>query len=329
MTQPILTIEATYSTLSSSQLLAKVVPQYKISNPVSCEFWHRGLNDTYRLSSGTDPDAEDFVLRVYRKSWRTRAAIEFELGALIYLHQKGANVAIPVKRQDGGLLTSILAPEGERYVIVMQYAKGKILRFDKAEDGITFGQAAANIHRCSAGFKSHHARHKLGLKHLVDEPLINIQPYIVHRLSDWQFLTELATRLSKLVQETDADNNLDYGFCHGDFHGENAHEHNGQVTHFDFDCCGMGWRIYDLATFKWVIRLLGKEDKLWDSFLDGYQSVRETPDLDLGLIEAFVGIRDIWFFGLNTKNSLAQGWLNDGYIDLHMGLLKGVAERLN
>ncbi|MEL6230388.1 MAG: phosphotransferase [Cyanobacteria bacterium J06627_3] len=322
MTSPA-SIKAIYSTLNPSELLAKVIPQYDMPRPKFCEFWQRGLNDTYKLSSGT----EDFVLRIYRNHWRTPSAIKFELEALMYLHQKGARVASPVARKDGGFITPILAPEGERYVIVTQYAKGKILKFEEVKDAITFGQAAADIHRRSFGFKSWHVRHTLTLKHLIDEPLESIRLYLAHRPSDWAFLTKLATRFSKLVNEAGVEN-LDYGFCHGDFHGENAHEHNGQVTHFDFDCCGMGWRIYDLATFKWVIRLLGKEDKLWDSFLAGYRSQREIPDLDLGLIEVFVGIRDIWFFGLNTKNSLAQGWLNDGYIDLHMGVLKGVAEKL-
>ncbi|MEO0395920.1 MAG: phosphotransferase [Cyanobacteria bacterium P01_A01_bin.137] len=322
MTSPAF-IKAVYSTLNSSELLANVIPQYDMPRPRSCEFWQRGLNDTYKLSSGT----EDFMLRVYRNNWRTPSAIKFELEALMYLHQNGASVAIPVARKDGGFITPILAPEGERYVIVTQYAKGKILKFEDVKDSIIFGQAAADIHRCSSGFESSHMRHRLNLKHLIDEPLGSIQLYLAHRPSDWEFLTKLAIRLSKLVNEAGADS-LDYGFCHGDFHGENAHEHNGQVTHFDFDCCGMGWQVYDLATFKWVIRLLEKEDMLWESFLAGYRSVREIPDLDLDLIEVFVGIRDIWFFGLNTKNSLAQGWLNDRYIDLHMGFLKGVAERI-
>ncbi|NEQ53984.1 MAG: phosphotransferase [Leptolyngbya sp. SIO3F4] len=123
--------------------------------------------------------------------------------------------------------------------------------------------------------------------------------------------------------------NLDYGLCHGDLHGENAHEYGGKVTHFDFDCCGFGWRIYDLATFKWVIRLLGKEDRLWSSFLEGYRSIREISDLDLSLIEPFVVMRDIWFFGLNTGNVLAQGQLNDNYIDLHIHFLKSVSEKID
>ncbi|MEM8612955.1 MAG: phosphotransferase, partial [Cyanobacteria bacterium P01_H01_bin.105] len=273
MTQPILNIKATYSTLSSSELLHQVVPLYKIPNLTSCEFYHRGLNDTYKLSSGK----ELFMLRVYRKNWRTRSEIEFELEAIMYLHQAGAAVAIPIERKAGGFITSIMAPEGERCVIITKFAKGKILKFNNVKDAMTFGRAAAEVHSCSAGFQSHACRYPLDLTHLIEQPLVSIKPYLSRRPSDWHFLNEFAVSLSRLVNAADT---LDYGFCHGDFHGENAHEHDGKVTHFDFDCCGLGWRIYDLATFKWVLRLLEKEDRLWSSFLDGYKSKRDISELD-------------------------------------------------
>ncbi|MEA5466245.1 phosphotransferase enzyme family protein [Leptothoe sp. PORK10 BA2] len=323
MAQSIPTIEAAYSTLSPAALLTKVVPQYDIPSPTACEFWHRGLNDTYKLSS----EKENFILRVYCRNWRTKSAIQFELEALLYLHQKGATVAIPVERKVGGFITSILAPEGERYVMITRYATGEILKFTEAENAITFGQAVADVHHCSSGFQSSSVRHTLDLNHLMDQPLMSIQPYLAHRPSDWEFLQGLVSRISSLVREVGI-NNLDYGFCHGDCHGENAHVHHGNVTHFDFDCCGYGWRIYDLATFKWVIRLLGKEEMLWSGFLAGYRSVREMSEVDLSLVEPFVAMRDIWYFGLNTANSLAKGRLNDGYIDVHMDFLRDVAGKI-
>ena len=62
--------------------------------------------------------------------------------------------------------------------------------------------------------------------------------------------------------------------------------------------------------------------------MQGYQSVREISKLDLIMIEPFMAIRDIWFFGLNTGNSLAQGWLNDDYIDIHMTFLRAIGEKI-
>ncbi|MBE9066793.1 phosphotransferase [Leptolyngbya cf. ectocarpi LEGE 11479] len=321
-----LTLEASYSTLCPSELLAKVVPHYSIPAPDTCEFWHRGLNDTYKLSAGK----ESFMLRVYRQGWRSRSEIEFELEVLLYLQQKGAHVAVPVARKDGEFITSILAPEGERYVMITQYAQGDILRFDDAKDAVIFGQAAADIHCCSARFRPTSKRFQLDLNHLLNEPLAHIQPYLIHRPADWEFLNELATRISSLVNSVGTDN-LDYGFCHGDFHGENAHASEGTVTHFDFDCCGFGWRIYDLATFKWVIRLLDKEEQLWSGFLESYQSKREISDLDLSLMEPFIAIRDVWLLGVHAENApdFAKGRLNDRHMDFHINFLRQVSEAID
>lgn len=322
MKPSILTIEALHSVLSPSELLEKVVPHYAVPTPAVCKFWHRGVNDTYRLSA----NGENYVLRIYRQGWRTISAIKFELSALLYLYHQGATVAIPIKKRDGGFVTSVLAPEGERYIIVTRYAEGSILKFENPSDATLFGQSVAEIHRCSSGFQPAFTRDKLDLRYLVEQPLVNIQPYLAHRPKDLDFLTGFAARLSSMVRA--AADRLDYGFCHGDFHGENAHYHGQKVTHFDFDCCGFGWRSYDLATFRWVMRLLGKEDRLWSCFLAGYHSVREISDLDLELIKPFMAIRDIWFFGLNTGNSLAQGWLNDDYMDIHMEFLRELSEEL-
>ncbi|ESA35680.1 aminoglycoside phosphotransferase [Leptolyngbya sp. Heron Island J] len=318
-----LTIAAADSTLSTSELLHKVVPHYQLPTPKICEFWHKGINDTYKVSS----ENESFILRVYRNNWRTRSAIEFELDALIHLHRANAAVATPIARKDGEFITPIMAPEGERYVIVTQFAPGSILTFEYPSDAILFGQAVAEIHHCSSGFTSRASRAPLDLNYLINIPLVNIQPYLSHRRSDWKFLCGLATQLSIIIKATDMDT-LDYGFCHGDLHGENAHVYGGKVTHFDFDCCGLGWRIYDLATFKWVMQLLGKEEPLWSNFLDGYRSRRKITDLDLNLIEPFIAMRDIWFFGLNASNSLAQGQLNDCYFDLHLNFLKQISKQL-
>lgn len=317
--QSIPSIKAAYSTLQAADLLKNVVPQYDLPGIYSCEFWQQGQNDTYKLST----KKENYILRVYGHG-RSRSAIEFELEALLYLHKQGATVAYPIPRQDGHWITTILAPEGERSVIVTAYAPGKILRFDKPQDATLFGQAIAKVHRYAAGFQPIAVRAPLDLDHLVHQPLITIQPYLAHRPTDWQFLSQFAKDLVTRVR--DVANYLDYGFCHGDCHGENAHGHQGVVTHFDFDCCGFGWRSYDLATFKWVIKQLGKEELLWQSFLGGYQSVREISELDVSMVETFMAIRDIWFFGLNTGNSLAQGWLNDRYMDIHLNFLRALSD---
>ena len=321
-----LKIGASYSTASSLELLNNVVSQYKISNPLSCEFWARGLNDTYKVST----DNGNFALRVYRKNWRTQSSIEFELDVLQYLQQKGANVAYPIERKEGGYITNIVAPEGMRQVILTKYAEGSVLNYENPENAAAYGRAAAQLHVLSSDFESRHHRYTLNLDHLITEPIAVIQPYLSHRQNDWEFLNKFADALSKKVM-TVSPEELDYGFCHGDHHGFNAHEYEGKITFFDFDCCGFGLRAYDIATFKWSSRLGKKENELWPKFLEGYKSLREISDLNLSLVESFVAIRNIWFLALQVGNAndFAKGWINEAYIDSHIKFLKEASRKID
>jgi Ser/Thr protein kinase RdoA (MazF antagonist) len=68
----------------------------------------------------------------------------------------------------------------------------------------------------------------------------------------------------------------------GDFHGWNVHmAQDHMLTVFDFDCCGVGWRAYDIAVLRWGARLRGKEQARWPSFLCGYGEVRRLSDLNI------------------------------------------------
>jgi Ser/Thr protein kinase RdoA (MazF antagonist) len=143
----------------------------------------------------------------------------------------------------------------------------------------------------------------------------SIQPFLAHRLDDWEYLVVLAEKL-RLGVENLPLNNLDMGFCHGDFHTGNAHlDLDRQITFFDFDCCGVGWRSYDIASFRWNARLNKKDEKMWPSFLRGYTEARNLNDLDIQATRYFVPIRHFWLLGVHTGNGQDWGFggINDGY----------------
>ncbi|MGB1251536.1 MAG: phosphotransferase enzyme family protein, partial [Candidatus Promineifilaceae bacterium] len=289
-----------------------------------CQFWMRGLNDTYKLTTKTD----NFILRVYRKGWRTNAAIAFEVDALNYLHAQGGKVSRPVERKAGGYITDIMAPEGHRQAILTQYAQGETLSYDDPANARLFGQAAADIHVRSADFQTTYQRHKLDLNHLLFNPLAILKDRLSAYPQEIEFFTDCAKQLSDRVNAI--SDQLETGFCHGDFHGLNAHAHQGEVTHFDFDCCGFGWRIYDLATFKWIARKNKKEAEWWPPFLEGYQSVRPIPALDLDALDAFIAIREIWLMAihLNSPPVFPSQWLNDKYVKRGVEFVKASVSQL-
>jgi len=310
----------THSIPSTKAILSEIMPAYDVGRIISCKFWSHSLNDTYQVQT---EDAR-YMLRIYRTGWRTRSDIQYELEALRYLTSKKVRVSSPIPRRDGIVLHTIAAPEGKRYVVLFTYAPGKELMYNKNNMlAYHYGQAVARIHTAMDDFTSQYDRFPLDLKHLIDTPLKAIEPILSSRKADWEYLLKLADKLRSMVRDLP----LQQGFCHGDFHGRNAHVTEDKIiTFFDFDCCGWGWQAYDIAVFRWGRRLVNKEEETacWPQFLKGYTALRTLKAIDLKVIPLFVAIRYIWMLGLHTGNAHDWGFngLGDFYFDRAIKFLK-------
>jgi Ser/Thr protein kinase RdoA (MazF antagonist) len=305
----------THSTLSGKAIMADLLPDYDIGTPLECCLFNVGLNDTYLVKT----KAENFMLRVYRAGWRSHSDILYELDILQHLKRRGVSVSTPVPHKDGTLLQTIKAQEGPRPFVLFTFAPGKELSYEDKEEkeSYLYGRSVAQIHSETYKFHSQHRRFALDLEHLLDAPLKSIQPLLLHRPDDWGYLQLLTERLRQQVLNIPLSL-LEYGFCHGDFHGGNAHiEQDDSLTFFDFDCGGYGWRAYDIAVFRWHARLVGKEKERWPHYLRGYREVRPISEVDLQATQYFVAIRHIWLLGLHTGNGhdWGFGWMNDQYFD--------------
>jgi Ser/Thr protein kinase RdoA (MazF antagonist) len=305
----------THSILSVKALATDLLPNYNIESPMDCRFLKPGLNDTFLVNT----QGAKYILRIYRKDWRSLSEILYELDALLYLKREDISVSVPIAKKDGELIGTIMAPEGLRYVVLFTYAPGKELAYEtKLEnEAYRYGKAVAKIHTATNTFQSAHSRFVLDLDYLLEAPMRSLQPFLSHRPEDWEYLTTLAQKLRRGVQDIPLDS-LEMGFCHGDFHSGNAHlDQDETVTFFDFDCCGFGWRAYDIASFRWNARLNEKEKKMWPSFLSGYEKERYLSDLNIQAINYFVLIRQFWFLGIVLDNGHDWGFaqLNDPYFD--------------
>jgi Ser/Thr protein kinase RdoA (MazF antagonist) len=296
----------THSILSVEALITDLLPNYEIETPIDCRFLQLGLNDTFLVYT----QGAKYILRVYRKDWRSLSDINYELEALLHLQQSGIAVSAPIMRKDGNLIGSVLAPEGLRYVVLFTYAPGKEPDYAtrQEQEVYLYGKAVAKIHDATDTFQSSYDRFTIDLDYLLDAPMRSLKPFLAHRLDDWAYLTKLAEKIRLGVKYLPL-NNLEIGFCHGDFHSGNAHlDRDEQITFFDFDCCGMGWRAYDIASFRWNARLNKKEEEMWPPFLRGYTEARDLSDLDIQATRYFVPIRHFWLIGIHANNSYDWGF---------------------
>jgi Ser/Thr protein kinase RdoA (MazF antagonist) len=294
-----------------------------VGPPRRCRLWLSGSGDVYLV----DTERGRYVLRLYRAGDRSDGDVAYELAAVRHLAQRGVPVAAPVRRADGAWFRTLAAPEGPRQAVLFAYARGREA-YDEAGYARLYGRSVATVHAAAADFRSAHPRFRLDLGVLLDRPLARLEPLLADRPADWRYLLDLAGRLRAGL--TARGVGLDWGFCHGDVLGGNAHLEGdtvtGTLTHFDFDDCGPGWRAYDLATYRWITTWRTPEAAAarWEEYLEGYRERRPIGAADLGAVPLFVALREFWVVGQQIRNASLRGhyWVQDNYVDRRLRFLR-------
>jgi Ser/Thr protein kinase RdoA (MazF antagonist) len=166
-----------------------------------------------------------------------------------------------------------------------------------------FGQTAAALHEALDDFVGPQPQAGIDWRNLVEEPVAAAQSFVQHRPEIGRYLTRIATALFHRLDELEAD--LNVGACHGNLHGRNAHlATDGTITLFDFECCGPGWRAYELAMFRWWQHFTGQPEEYWTTYLAAYQERRRFSAADVAAIPLFVAVRHIRLLGAGV-------WLAD------------------
>lgn len=78
-------------TPAAEAVVARVWPHYALAAPTVCGPTQVGLNDHHLV---TTPEGT-YVLRVYRRGWRTAEEIAYELAVLVHLEARGVPVCAP------------------------------------------------------------------------------------------------------------------------------------------------------------------------------------------------------------------------------------------
>ena len=317
------------STLRPEALVQEVLPHYGIGDIVRCRLQARGLNDTYKVEAS---DKRSYFLRVYRRGWRTRSDIETEIEMLQHLAHYGVSISVPVARTDGAALVPLQCAEGERWAALFTAAPGEPVEYKAftEEQAHRYGEAAAALHHAADSFAGQRVRPAIDLPSLLERPLAFVTSTISQRVDDVLYLTMLGDRLRAGV---DGSNGIEIGFCHGDLHGHNASYADSAFTIYDFDCCGWGYRAYDLAVFTWAFALTEqpqeKIEAMGRSFLQGYRQRRRIGDVDVAAVPAFVALRQIWIMGLHVSiaDRFGWGWIGDPYFDHQLKILRDWDQR--
>ena len=323
-----------FSVFTNSYIERLMISLYQLTKPLECRFYTQGLNDIYIIKT----PKENYYLRLSNYGWRSLEDVKAEIELLNYLSNVKLSIAKPVADNKGEFIQTITAPEGTRYAVLFTEARGVYQQNYTLEQNFILGKVIAQLHLNTDESNLTTNRFAINEKHLLTDPLKVIKPYMIHRAKDYDYLYKLSHQLMELVQKMLPKTKPCYGICHGDLHNGNIRVDKNNITLFDFDCFGYGWRAYDLAVYLWNQHLNSRWNKntdlkeQWNSLISGYSSLRKLSSNELQAINMFVIIREIWFLGLQLGSlDMNRGcdWLSDGYFDYHINFIgKWVEDKL-
>lgn len=317
---------AVYSTLSPQALIEGVLTEYELGTINQCLFWHRGLSDIYLIET----KRKSYILKISHHHWRSQSDIQFELEFLDFLDQHNLPIASPLKTKSKELCVTINAVEGDRYAALFPYAPGEIPQGDlNLEQSMIMGQALGKLHQTSLQFKNETPRQCLNLKYLLDDSLETINPYLRNHTQDKPYLLAVIEEIKQQLTCLDKTAPL-WSVCWGDPHSGNVHfTTDNQITLFDFDQCGYGWRVFDLAKFLQVSLSAGINRKVRDAFFKGYEDVQQLTDAEVNSLQALTQVAHIWAWAISIKASAVHNWarIDDFYVNRRLNHLKRLSSQ--
>ena len=233
------------STVSTKALVPWLLEKYFLSEPISCEFFRKGISDTYFIRTSE----AGYYLKIYFYSRRTQLDVTEEVRLLKYPGNNGVSVVKPVMKRDGSYVNKLKTPEGTRYAVLFEEADG--VEEDNDETRIkALGDMVGRFHLSSDRMQGEYRRKHLDMKHLIDDNLAAISPLMAHRIEEYKLIENIGEYCKEQVQKLLSKSKPEYGICHGDlFGGDVRYKADNTPVIFDFDSSGCGWRALDIGVF--------------------------------------------------------------------------------
>lgn len=268
-----------------------------------------GIDDGGRLPVSAHAENTTFVvrhagqrysMRVHRIGYHDERQIRSELAWLAALQRDMPfEVPDPVTALDGEPLVTIDAPGvlGARHCVLLKWIDGRSRADDPPPTWLeTIGALTARLHRHADGWTPppDFARPRWDAQSLVGPgskwgsllALDGLTPALRRRFG--AFRDEISARLDAFGYGDDR-----FGLIHADLHAGNVLRRSDEAHVIDFDDCGYGWWVFDMAVTLAGHRTRDDFDALKTAWLRGYRRIRPLPDAQVALFETMCAARVI------------------------------------
>jgi Ser/Thr protein kinase RdoA (MazF antagonist) len=250
------------------------------------------------------------ALRLHRPGYHSQDALSSELVWMAHLRRCGVSVPEPLPTPDGALLVCLDEDRvGQQYADLIGWVdgeplgvSGKPLERTHTELAVVFANIGSEMARLHDAADQFVQPRDFVRPFWNGEGLVGDQPFWGRfwdcvRLdpADRDFLGALRGRLSSELVSIDGE--LSHGLIHADLVRENILINGDRVTFIDFDDCGFGFRLFDLATA--FLRNRGEPDypTIEQSLLAGYLAIRPGMKRELRHLPLFLLLRAVTYIG--------------------------------
>lgn len=271
-------------------------------------FITHGENTTFRHSGASG----DLLVRVHRPARHGRdldatTAIESEIAWLRAIRSATTlDVPAALTAPDGRSVIEVTAGGLTRACTVLEWMPGRIHEdHPRAAHFERIGAALATLHAHADGWKPPPGFARIRWDHETFFGDVMIYGDTTAAECRRRLPADLRARFDRVgerlapIMAADSDT----GLIHADAHLGNAVFEGDRVKLIDFDDCGTGPRLYDLAVALWEQRDEPEHDRFRDALLSGYRSVRA---IDTTHLDDYIALRQVafalWYTGTAQVN---------------------------
>lgn len=272
------------------------------------------------------------VLRISRPGYHSMEELQAELLWMERVAQDTElSLRAPIADGEGSYIQTVSMPEDEGlyYGVMFTYLEGIPLEKQSPEKLSAWyeklGEIAAVLHR---QVRKWDGAGKLPRFHWNYETILG-----EHAIwGDWRKAPSLTPGMITVLRQADSiicwhlseygmtqDN---YGLIHGDLRGSNVLIEGSMMKIIDFDDCGYGWYMQDLAASMSFMETEPILTELIRSWLTGYQKYARLSRQDKGMIDTFIMMRRLQLLAwmVSHGNSDAACRFRDGFVEKTVGL---------
>src|SRR5512139_777058 len=314
--------DAARATAALTAVAREALPSFGFAAHAALQLVHYRENAVFRIDAPGEP--HPWVMRVHRVAYRTPAEIRSELAWTEALRSAGVRTA-SVRPATSGDTVAIVGTAGlaePRVVSVIGWIDGIPLAEDDSSDAYRL------VGRTSALIQSH--GRSWTPPRWFTRPTWDLDGLVGPRSlwGDYADLAPLGEERRRLMDRVAAlvRRRLDafgrgadrFGLTHADLMPDNVLVENGTPYVIDFDDCGYGWYLYDLATLLAIRTGDPEAARVRDAWVEGYRSVARLPNEHLEILDVLVMARLLLGLGwMHTRREtpLAQA-LTETVIEL-------------